>query len=78
MAGLQATPISGNAPELRAALEAAGLPVDDLQEPGRVFFGFTVAGRPVAYGGLEVVGDAALVRSIAVLPEARGFRPRSG
>lgn len=72
MAGLEGTPVSGDAPELRAALEAAGLPVDDLGDAGRTFFRFASAGRPVAYGGLEQLGDAVLVRSVAVLPEAQG------
>ena len=73
MTRLKPTPVSGDAPELRAALEAADLPVDDLNEADRLFFRFDMADSPVAYGGLELLGDAALVRSVAVLPHKRGL-----
>lgn len=64
--------ISPNAPDLKAALEAADLPADDLGEAGRTFFRYDVDGKPVGYGGYERYGDAALLRSIVVLPELRG------
>ena len=59
--------IDGTAPELRAALEQAGLPIDDLAEPGRVFFAYsTLAGERVGYGGFEQYGREVLLRSIVV------------
>ncbi|MEF2162655.1 arsenic resistance N-acetyltransferase ArsN2, partial [Pseudomonas aeruginosa] len=64
--------IFGDAPDLRAALTAANLPVDDLTEPGRAFFRFADAGRIFGFGGFELYGENALLRSIVVLPEARG------
>lgn len=60
------------APDLIAALEANGLPTDDLQEPGRRFYRFEVDGRPIGYGGLEQVGPGALIRSIVVIDSHRG------
>jgi arsenate reductase len=62
-------PIDGAAPELRAALEQAALPTDDVAEPGRVFFAYsTLAGERVGYGGFEQYGRDVLLRSIVVLP----------
>lgn len=57
---------------LADALLGAALPVDDLQRPGRRFFRFASAGTVVGYGGFELYGHDALLRSIVVLPEARG------
>ena len=58
---------------LRAALEAAALPVDDLCDPGRRFFAYeTLDGTPVGYGGYEPLGAEALLRSVVVLPAHRG------
>lgn len=66
-------PIAGDDPALAAALAQAGLPIDDLGEPGRVFFAYsTLSGRVVGYGGLEIFGVDAFLRSLVVLPEARG------
>jgi len=70
---LRDRPISGDDPALAAALAEAGLPIDDLAEPGRVFFAFsTLSGRPVGHAGLEIHGEEALLRSLVVRPEARG------
>ena len=64
--------IAGDAPGLVGALQSAGLPVDDLLEPGRTFFAYrTPAGDPVGFGGYEALGDHALLRSIVVLPAWR-------
>lgn len=71
-AHLAAHPVPGDDAGLSAALLAAGLPVDDLSDPGRLFWRFDVDGRPVGYGGLEPLGAHALLRSLVVLPEARG------
>jgi len=53
-------------PDLIAALEAAGLPTDDLHEPGRRFFRFEDDAGLIGYGGLEHVGSDVLIRSIVV------------
>jgi arsenate reductase len=59
-------------PDLLSTLRAAGLPTDDLNEPGRTFFAYrTLAGDLVGFGGYEALGENALLRSIVVLPEAR-------
>jgi arsenate reductase len=66
------TPVEGSDPALAEALQAAGLAVDDLLEPGRSFFGFaTLSGERVGYGGFERSGPDVLVRSFVVLPRAR-------
>ena len=70
---LRDRPIAGDDPALAAALSQAGLPIDDLTEPGRVFFAFsTLSGQVVGYAGLEIFGVDAFLRSLVVLPEARG------
>jgi N-acetylglutamate synthase-like GNAT family acetyltransferase len=59
-------------PGLIVALEGAALPTDDLaQSPGH-FFRFETNGIAVGYGGFERFGADALLRSIVVLPDARG------
>lgn len=64
--------IAGSDPALLAAIQDAGLPADDLAEPGRTFFAYrTLAGDLVGYGGYEALGGHALLRSIVVLPESR-------
>lgn len=69
---LQDAPIPGGDPSLQQALGAAGLPTDDLNEPGRRFFRFTtLAGERVGFGGFERMGREVLVRSLVALPEAR-------
>lgn len=69
---LTLSPVDGETDELRAALAAASLPVDDLAEPGRAFFRITEDGRTLGFGGYELHGPDALPRSIVVTPEARG------
>ncbi len=60
-------------PTLRAALAAAGLPTDDIDQPGRDFYAILDhRGRTIGYGGLERHGTAALLRSIVVPPRERG------
>lgn len=67
--------IDGNDPALNAALKAADLPTDDLNEAGRHFFAYsTLAGTPVGFAGYELCGEDALLRSVVVLPEARGHK----
>lgn len=59
-------------PDLIAALEAAGLPTDDLHEPGRRFFRFEDDAGLIGYGGLEQIGPDALIRSMVVVDGRRG------
>ncbi|WP_062223268.1 GNAT family N-acetyltransferase [Aureimonas sp. D3] len=54
-------------------LSTAGLPTEDVAEPGRVFLRYaTEGGEFVGIGGFEPLGAAVLLRSIAVVPEHRG------
>ncbi len=58
---------------LHAALAAEGLPVDDLQDPGKSFFAYFSSRDTLAgFGGFETHGQHALVRSVVVLPGYRG------
>jgi amino-acid N-acetyltransferase len=65
--------VSGNDPDFRRALASANLPTDDLEEPGRTFFRFSIGKQTIGYGGFETCADGALIRSIVVLPERRGM-----
>lgn len=69
---LELVAVDGAAYDLRAALDAAQLPTDDLREPGRQFFRITRAGETVGFGGFERHDADILLRSIVVLPEHRG------
>jgi N-acetylglutamate synthase-like GNAT family acetyltransferase len=62
----------------RQALRDAGLPADDLDADGVTLYAFEEDGAVVGYGGLEMVGDDALIRSIVVVParRRRGFGRR--
>jgi N-acetylglutamate synthase-like GNAT family acetyltransferase len=65
--------IAGDNPVLTAALEAAGLPTNDLIEPGRHFFRFTNGDRLIGFIGWELNEDrSALLRSLVVMPSERG------
>jgi len=58
--------------EMRSALLAAGLPVDDLDEAGRLYFECRdPEGRLVGFSGLEECGQDFLLRSMVILPEFR-------
>ncbi|MFS2179362.1 arsenic resistance N-acetyltransferase ArsN2 [Rhizobium pisi] len=65
--------LEGHDDSLRAALAGAGLPVDDLTDAGRSFYRFSRGGQMVGFGGLELYGETALLRSIVVLSDQRGF-----
>lgn len=69
-AKLIARPIPfGERDELRLALQKAHLPADDIEEPGRLFWRFERGDQvPVGFGGLEVHGKDALMRSVLALP----------
>jgi arsenate reductase len=65
--------VAGDDADLIAALAAAGLPADDLGEPGRSFFAFrSLSGRLLGFGGFELYDAEVFLRSLVVLPEARG------
>lgn len=69
---LKAEPLIGTE-GLAEALNEAGLPVADLDRPGRMFFRFVDAGQVIGYGGLEGAGPDLLLRLVAVVPEARNL-----
>ena len=56
---------------LAAALAKAGLPADDLEAPGLLIWRFENDDVPVGFGGLEIFGDQALLRSVVTLPPVR-------
>ncbi len=57
---------------LKAALRKAGLPDDDIEAPDRLFWRFETDDlTPVGFGGLEVRGEDALLRSVVTLPPVR-------
>jgi amino-acid N-acetyltransferase len=59
--------------EVERLLTAAGLPTDDLQAIDLAhFLAAGTAERPLGVVGLELLGDSALLRSLAVEAEARG------
>jgi N-acetylglutamate synthase-like GNAT family acetyltransferase len=69
---LSATPLApADLPAMRAVLRRAALPADDLEEPDVTLFAFARDGEVVGYGGLELYGDDALLRSIVVAPDRR-------
>jgi arsenate reductase (glutaredoxin) len=53
-------------------LNAAGLPTEDLREPGQSFFAFFESDRtPVGFGGYQLANGDALLRSLVVAPSHR-------
>lgn len=56
---------------VKAALLRAGLPADDLEDEGTLFWRFERDDVPVGFAGLEVHGQDALLRSIITLPPLR-------
>ncbi|MGE0281777.1 MAG: arsenic resistance N-acetyltransferase ArsN2 [Rhizobiaceae bacterium] len=64
--------IEGKADDLRAALGAANLLTDDLEEPGRTFFRIKRGEGTVGFGGYELHSDNALLRSLVISPDLRG------
>ena len=71
---LMATPLAiGARAAMSEALRSADLPTDDLDEANVQAFAFAGAdGVVVGYGGLEMHGEHALMRSIVVEPARRG------
>jgi N-acetylglutamate synthase-like GNAT family acetyltransferase len=70
---LRATPLAAwERDGLKAALTKAGLLADDVAEPDRLFWRFERHDdMPVGFGGLEIHGTDALLRSIVILPPLR-------
>jgi len=62
---------SGAYDVLRLALDAAQLPTDDLDQPGRVFFELSDDQGPIGFAGLEGDGADRLLRSLVVLPSRK-------
>ena len=57
---------------LKAALARAGLPADDIGDAQKLFWRFeTHEDIPVGFGGLEIHGEHAVLRSIVTLPPLR-------
>ena len=57
---------------LSRALAKAKLPIDDIESPALLFWRFETADSiPVGFGGLEIYGEDALMRSIVILPPLR-------
>lgn len=58
-------------PALGTALAEAGLAMLEAQTPGRFYAYTTTTGEVLAYAGVEIHGQEALLRSLAVQPMAR-------
>jgi arsenate reductase/amino-acid N-acetyltransferase len=65
-------PIAANDEGLVSALVAGGLPIADIGEAGRSFFRVERDGRILGYGGFELYGQDALLRSVVVPADSRG------
>lgn len=65
-------PLAGPSAAFEAALSVAGLPTDDLSEPGRRFYRFDDEHGPIGFGGFETLGAETLLRSIVILDDRRG------
>lgn len=70
--GIRLQPVEGSVADLAAALQAEGLPTDDLTEDGRNFFRIVRGDSTVGFCGYEAVGEHVLLRSIVVLPLLKG------
>jgi N-acetylglutamate synthase-like GNAT family acetyltransferase len=62
----------GSDPVLKQLLDGAGLPTDDMEDAGRMFFLASAGGSVCGSGGFETAGPDVLLRSIAVDPDHRG------
>jgi N-acetylglutamate synthase-like GNAT family acetyltransferase len=63
---------AGERAALAAALAKSELPTADIEAPGRLFWRFETSDEvPVGFGGLEVHGEDALLRSLVTLPPVR-------
>jgi amino-acid N-acetyltransferase len=59
-------------PQIEALITAEGLPAYGLAEYLETFFVLDEGRRAVGCAGLEIYGEAALLRSVVVAPERRG------
>jgi N-acetylglutamate synthase-like GNAT family acetyltransferase len=66
------TPIAPTDADFRRCLREAGLPTTDLAGPGKRFFELRETGQCRGYGGFELRGSHALLRSIVVEGRERG------
>lgn len=65
-------PLANNAHDvLRLALDAAGLPTADLDQPGRTFFELSDNQGPIGFVGIEGDGPDRMLRSLVVLPSRK-------
>ena len=59
--------------DLSDRLAAEHLPTDDLADTAAEFFAFhDPQGAPIGFAGLEMLGEVALLRSVVIVPGARG------
>ena len=56
---------------IKAALARAGLPADDVETDGPLFWRFERDDVPVGFAGIEVHGSDAVLRSLLTLPPLR-------
>lgn len=63
---------SAEIPELSHFLSEAGLPIEDLTLPGRMFFRFDRAAELLGFGGIEGHGPDRLLRSLILVESRRG------
>jgi len=64
---------------LKTALIKAGLPADDVEDPQLLFWRFeSYQDIPAGFGGLEIYGSDALLRSVVTLPPLRQIGIGSG
>ena len=70
---LSATPLATwERDGVAAALRKAGLPADDVASEAPLFWRFETQDlTPVGFGGLEIHGEEALLRSVVTLPPMR-------
>lgn len=64
--------IDAASPDLIQTLAAENMPTSDVAEANRQFWRKVVDGQAVGFVGLEVYGDVALLRSLAVPSEFKG------
>lgn len=69
---ITSVPVRATDADLQAALASAGLPLDDIEDAGRSFFRIELNGQGIGFGGFELYGEDALLRSIVVPADKRG------
>jgi amino-acid N-acetyltransferase len=63
---------SADLPAIRALLEELKLPAADVGAPNQIFFAAHAGGALVGCVGVELYGESALLRSLAVKPVRQG------